>query len=325
MARRAKDEFPLLTRADSLVGDIRRLVPRAVKQSDSTSIHDVRVATRRLKAILDVLKPILSGAHRKSFGKVLRKIRRRLGPVRDFDVMLDHLGSIGARYRRGVGWIGERLRSRREELRRSAAREICLPKIIGRLGAWWGLHAELLGGQASVDSLLGESLHLQLQAFAQKADALVDDPHALRIAGKALRYTLEMAVVQGHKLPLSVTRSFKQMQDALGLWHDYVVLADCIMKMSLDQQLSHYDAPTADEVMQIARVAVQRSAREMAKFSALWLRNGKEIVAAIHASFPPPPPPLPISGSQMDHDLPGLEESRPPAGEEAGRGETSAA
>ncbi len=326
--RKAKDQFPLLKRADGLVADLRRLVPRAVKASDESSIHDARVVTRRLKAVLDVLKPILPGNNRKSFGRVLRKLRRRLGPLRDLDVMLGHLKSFPARHRSGVVWLGERLKARREELRRSALRQISPPKLLGRLGAWWGVREELVAGQASVNTLLAESLHVQLAAFAEKADALVDDPHALRIAGKAVRYTLEMAIAQRHSLPAAITRSFKQMQDALGQWHDYVVLTERIMQLSLDEHLSHHDAAIAVSVMEIARTAVQRSSRQLANFRALWLARGAEIVATINEAFPrpSPPPPLPraaINGSETDRDLSGSEKT-PPA-QDASPGEISAA
>ena len=306
MARRAKDEFPLLKRADGLVADLRRLVPKAVRQSDPTSIHDARVATRRLKAVLDVLKPILSSEHRRSFGKVLRKLRRRLGPLRDLDVMLDHLNSLPARHRVAVAWLSERLKARREELRRLTIRQIIPPKLLGRLGAWWGVREEVAGGLGSVDTLLAESLRVQLKAFAQKADALVDDPHVLRIAGKAVRYTLEMVIVQRHALPAAVTRSFKQMQDALGQWHDYVVLAERVMRLSLDERLSHHDAAMAVGVMEIARVAVQRSSRHLARFHELWLQRGQQIVATINEAFPAPSPPLPpaaINEFETDRDL----------------------
>ena len=52
------------------------------------------MATRRLKAALDLLKPVLSDEHLKPFSKVLKKFRRRLGPMRDLDVMIEHLGEI---------------------------------------------------------------------------------------------------------------------------------------------------------------------------------------------------------------------------------------
>ncbi len=74
-------KFPLLKHADALVENLRRVLPRAVKQWEESSIHDARVCTRRLKAILDVLSPVLSKEHRKPFAKILGKLRRQLGPA----------------------------------------------------------------------------------------------------------------------------------------------------------------------------------------------------------------------------------------------------
>ena len=104
--------------------------------------------------------------------------------------------------------------------------------MLSRLGTWWGLREEVEEAREATDSLLAESLHAQLDSFAEQADRLTatpaaglrrfarQDPHAVRIAGKSFRYTLEMAGVQGHKLPAGIMKSFKRMQEALGMWHD---------------------------------------------------------------------------------------------------------
>ena len=67
-ARRA-DSFPLLDRIDELVGGLRQQVPAALKDFDADGIHDARVATRRLKAALDLLEPVLSKGGRKPFAR----------------------------------------------------------------------------------------------------------------------------------------------------------------------------------------------------------------------------------------------------------------
>ena len=59
----------------------------------------------------------------------------------------------------------------------------------------------------------------------------------MRISGKSFRYTLEMAAVQGHKLPAGIMKNFKRMQEALGVWHDYVVLTERAMHVSLQALL----------------------------------------------------------------------------------------
>jgi CHAD domain-containing protein len=299
MPRKAKDVFPLLTYADGLVEDLRRLVPKVVKQWDADATHQSRVATRRLKAVVDVLRPVLSGDNRKSFEKVLRQLRRRLGPLRDTDVMLGHLADVkGSRLGAASEWIGDRLKERREELRKTAVKKITPAKMLARLGSWWGVREELAECHQAVDTLLAESVHLQLDAFVERAEALVGNkpadptdataanPHELRIAAKGLRYALEMAVVEQHRLPAAIVRTFKQMQDALGYWHDYVVLTDCMTQISRDQMLAAHDADLQLAVLDVARSSVQSSARQLARFNVLWMKRGEALAKTIRESFP---------------------------------------
>jgi CHAD domain-containing protein len=329
MPRKRKDEFPLLTHTDDRVEDLRRLVPKAMKQWDADAIHDARVATRRLKAAIDVLQPILSSDHRKPFGKILRKLRRQLGPLRDLDVMLDHLEHLGtSRSNDARRWVIEHLESDRDELRKRTTSKMDPPKILARLGAWWGVREELAECRDAVDVLLAESLHLQLDAFIERAgsEEVAGDPHALRIAGKSLRYTLEMAVEEGHRLPAALMRAFKQMQDALGQWHDFVVLAERLMQVSLDEQLPHHDAAMQLGVLDLARICVSRAARQLDRFSSLWSARGGELTRAIRESFPlsrPSPTASMVNESQTDRDPPGSAQTPPTAA--AAQGETSAA
>jgi len=177
--------------------------------------------------------------------------------------------------------------------------------------------------------LLAESLHLQLDAFIERAGndgELAGDPHALRIAGKSLRYTLEMAIEEGHRLPATVMRAFKQMQDALGLWHDFVVLAERLMDVSLDEQLPHHDADMQAGVLELTVLCVRSSARQLDRFSSLWSARGEELTRTIRQTFPlsrPSPTASIVNESRMDRDQPDSAEIPPTA--TAAEGETSAA
>jgi CHAD domain-containing protein len=372
------DAFPLLERIDELVEGLRHQVPAAFKDFDEDAIHDARVATRRLKAALDLLEPVVSKGGRKPFARVLKRLRRRLGPLRDLDVMVGHLEEFAKspRHATAAKWLDERLLLDRQRERKCAARKASVVKTLGRLGAWWGLREEVAEAREAVGSLLAESVHLQLDAFAEQADriachvrggvgkdavapemsaaqdqappqgpdshetrpptggrseselprassdvsrivvpgdndpapagkarlsefdsddgsgaalpAVSDrlDPHELRIAGKALRYTLEMAAIEGHKLPPALTKAFKSMQESLGLWHDYVVLTEAAMRTMLDDLLPHHDAGLSADVLELTRAGLQRSAKELQKFSALWLDRGETLARTIRAAFP---------------------------------------
>ena len=274
-----------LAYADGWVERLREHLPQAVATWDAEAIHQSRVATRRLKAMLDVAEPVLSKGHLKPLGKTLRKLRRQLGPLRDLDVMLDHLG--GFRPGPGVDWLRARFDAGRAGQRDDVADRLHPAKALGKLGAWWAVRQEWAEAADAVDGLMADSVHLQLDAFAEQANALATgDPHAVRIAGKALRYTLEMAVAAGHPLPPAVAKAFKRMQDALGAWHDMAVLAERSLHAALDAGLAYHDAERCAAVLDVARTAVARSQRHLAAFEDLWAKQGETLTEAIRTAFP---------------------------------------
>jgi len=295
MSKRSQDHFPFLSYVDDLVSELHQKVPKALKEFDADGIHDARVATRRLKAALDLLRFVLSDDHRKPFEKALKKLRKRLGPLRDLDVMIEHLGELSSHPVHGpvANWLRDPLIREREEARDKARKDAAPADVLAKIGAWWAVREEIVEAREAVDSLLAESLHLQLDAFAERAELIgsadggkAGDPHQLRIAGKLLRYTLELAQAQGHKLPASVLRGFKKMQEALGSWHDYVVLIECAMRVPIDESLAYHDLEMQKRVVDLSRLFLRRAARELANFSKLWGRRGAEVARTIREKFP---------------------------------------
>jgi len=291
-----KDEnAPLLKYLDELVEDLHKNVNKALRDFDTDGIHDARVATRRLRAATKLLAPVLSVDRRKPFDKVLKKLRRRLGPLRDLDVMVGNLSKLasGGANASAAGYMTDELSRQQGEERSRAQKKASPADFLSKLGCWYPLREEIAESTDAIDSLLSESLHLQFDAFSEQAGKLGNDPaahrndpHQLRIAGKSLRYTLEMAKEQGHKLPGSILKAFKKMQEALGDWHDDVVLVQCAMGMSLDQMLAYHRPETQDQVLKLSRFFLAKSERELSKFAKLWQAHGDDVAEAIRGRFP---------------------------------------
>ena len=112
------------------------------------------------------------------------------------------------------------------------------------------------------------------------------DPHAVRIAGKSLRYTVELAVAAGHKLPAAVVRSFKKMQDALGLWHDMAVLAETILKLSLKHELPLHNLPLQADLLALAGRFLRQGDRQLTQFKSIWQRHRLTLPDTIRRAFP---------------------------------------
>ena len=66
-------------------------IPAALEGTDIEGVHDVRVASRRLRAALDVAAPAFAGKWYKPLQRTAKEITGALGEVRDRDVLLEAL------------------------------------------------------------------------------------------------------------------------------------------------------------------------------------------------------------------------------------------
>jgi CHAD domain-containing protein len=208
---------------------------------DSEELHDMRVATRRLRMALRLFADFLDPAVMRPALKGLRKTGRTLGAVRDLDVF----------HEKTLRYVEELPRARRGELdallaawqveydARRAAMVAYLDsrrfrrfvadfeKLLG--GPPASLAAREPRGAATVRQVLPALLHRDL-ADVLAAGSLVDGVatplkrfHELRIAGKALRYTLEFFETPLGRGAGPLIDAMKELQDHLGDLQDAVV------------------------------------------------------------------------------------------------------
>jgi CHAD domain-containing protein len=279
------------------VGELGRWVPLALDLSDQEAIHQARVTTRRLKAALDLLKPVLGAEGRRGLAKTLRRLRRSLGPLRDLDVMLGHLGEFGsdARYEAIVHWLRVRFAERRAAVMGEVREGRSPAALVSDLRAWGELESQVTEAELIARGLAKQAVPPQLESFRASADRLArdhstacaegEDVHQLRIAGKLLRYTLELAPSMGFAISPSLLRSFKKLQEALGLWHDYVVLSEQTLRVALDEALPTTDPRLYGQALELARACWGRSERHLAHFRELWAKDGGQIASQIEQTF----------------------------------------
>lgn len=206
---------------------VHRCLPAALERAneDAEHVHQLRVATRRARAALDIFAPCLSEDACAAGRKQLRKIRRAAGAARDWDVFLASLTSPTPRWpaKHAAGrdlLIGYAL----------AQRGIGQQKLLD-LGAdyphqfeQW--QARMLGAiaakraQPSLIDLAQELLtELVLKVERGLAGDLADYDrlHQVRIDGKRLRYAME--VFAGCLAPALRERVYpivEEMQEILG-------------------------------------------------------------------------------------------------------------
>jgi CHAD domain-containing protein len=190
---------------------------------DPESLHDMRVAVRRSRALLRAGEPLYTNDVT-SFTEELRWLGEKLGAVRDLDVLIDRLRDEIATLEPADERVA-RTMLRVLERRRGSARGSLLKALVSaryfalldRFGAEIdGLVAS--DSQASLDDLARRQLKkLRKRVRATAEDVPDDDLHALRKRGKRVRYAYELAGAG------KVVKQAKSFQDVLGEHQDSVV------------------------------------------------------------------------------------------------------
>src|SRR5215208_6230816 len=72
-------------------GAVWKAVPVAIAGEDIEGVHDVRVASRRLRAAMDVAVGCFPAVWYRPLHEAAKEITGALGEVRDRDVLLEHL------------------------------------------------------------------------------------------------------------------------------------------------------------------------------------------------------------------------------------------
>jgi CHAD domain-containing protein len=234
-----------------------------VLDGQAVSVHDARIATRRVRELL----PLLGDQRRRDLDDLRRRFKRlgrSLGRVRDADVQITLLESLETHIPHSAPLLVV-LRQERERQRLELLR-----KLIKRL--------ERLEAVRLVDSLL-DARHHWRSAFAggsrpvrrwkhdlrrTLADRAVaaseaiehatgvyfpGRAHEARIAIKKLRYAVEIAHETGRGDRSAAIRELKKAQDLLGDLHDRQELIDDLLKTAGDQANGHSETSLVTQVI----------------------------------------------------------------------------
>ena len=215
----------------------------AAQSGDMRSVHQARVATRRLREALPVLRKSVNGRALTRVRHQVRDMTRALGPVRELDVALAHLDELGSRSpisSRALGRVRqsisrERLARRREMLSTITPGKI--EKLRYRLGeVSSGPEAPQTAGALEEAAVQVARRASRLAAAVHHAGGLylADRLHAVRVATKKLRYALEVERELKRSRITARISQLKRLQDLLGLMHDFEILIDRTRKVQAE-------------------------------------------------------------------------------------------
>lgn len=223
---------------------------KASKTLEEEQLHDLRVASRRLREALALFEPSLPSDEARKLSKRVRKVTRMLGPIRNADeahlfflelkqkspptdtaVLDELLGALEQERELARGQLATILRHPRE--RRQTV--MLLDALNDRLNLFRGqkanpfLHFRTFAEGALTER--AESLAALLPAAAMEEDPAAQ--HRLRIAVKKMRYRVEL--MEPHlPSPSALRDKLKSHQEVLGKLHDLDVFTEIVRERVAD-------------------------------------------------------------------------------------------
>jgi len=225
------------------------LEPRALSGDDPDAVHGLRVASRRLQQVLDLLHPAPQHGEVRRLRKKVRRCRRALGEVRNFDVLLARVNKavVAKRTSRRDAWLAVKdyLLKRRQQSLDRAARKLAKMNFVrfyAHLKGW--IVPNGAAPQPSVERLAAPVFHERVaqdlakswKAFEARLalshrDAAAPAVHRVRIAAKRFRYLIEVVNAFGVPGSDETLGWLRRLQRHLGNWHDVEVLEQMMIEM----------------------------------------------------------------------------------------------
>ncbi len=198
--------------------------------SDPEDLHQMRVATRRLREFLRAARPMLIPEWGDSLRDELSWLGQALGAVRDSDVLLEHFNSEATSLDPQERKTFHRLLSRLERERAAARVDILETlesdrylKLVERLKTA-AQEPQVVLREASLPGYAAEAFR-KLRKAVRKAESDSSEAalHRIRIRCKRARYSAELAEAAVGKPASRYIQQLKGLQDLLGEHQDAIV------------------------------------------------------------------------------------------------------
>ncbi len=211
---------------------------------DPEELHDMRVATRRMRAALKLFSGALP-EQADFYRNELKWVAGALGEVRDLDVQIEQLETLSSEQEEDSDAFGEvvgALEKRRVEARERMLQALDSDRYDRFVSSYAGMlrrspeeeeHDEGVANEPIVvvaPDLVSRRYKKWRKAGKDLSEGSPpEEYHEFRKEGKRLRYTLEfLKDVYGEKPTMGLVKSLKELQDGLGRHQDLIVAADLL-------------------------------------------------------------------------------------------------
>lgn len=221
---------------------------------DIEFIHRMRVASRRLRSALPLFIHCYRKQERRTWQEDIQAITRALGSARDADVQIDFVGAYLSELtddhcKPGVRRLLLRLRQKRQRLQGKVIKALDrlekdrlvesmrrqVEPLADKTGQVYLFSPGLY--QLSFDAISATLEHfLSYEPYIAREEC-VEELHAMRIAAKQLRYTLEIFTSLYPGGLKSYLQVMKQVQDLLGSIHDNDIWGEMLPKFIEEESM----------------------------------------------------------------------------------------
>ena len=240
MADKKDDNSIIQYCARSLLPNIKALKKASEKilsRNDIEDIHDLRVASRRIRTNLDIFSDHLPAKKVKIWDKEIQSITKSFGQVRDLDVQIDLINNIyntteDPKIRTGLRRVRLRLDQKRQQKQADTANsinsilknpsinemEIFIEKIKGEIDNNYYFSENLFQvGYKKIQTRMDEFLFYEIFIFDPNR---ISELHQMRIKAKRFRYGLETFSNLYQKKTNFALEVVREVQEYLGNIHD---------------------------------------------------------------------------------------------------------
>ncbi len=275
----------LLSKAEPLFA----LEEAARSGADADAVHDMRVASRRLREVMRLLAPLYPPRPFGTWYKRVRRITRALGPVRDSDVFIEdftRLGThVGAEGKRAVAFmVGYRTGCREHELEVLNA-ELARLDLAENRRSFEAFARRLADPASAGDPLAGFAYGAVAEraatVFGAQPVALVPEnvtrQHELRIDYKRLRYAVEAFAPCYDESFDGLHETLTAFQDTLGDMHDMHVFLEMLRTPERIEAAARAGV-SADALAEVEAVLEARAQADFERFVGLVSAHPAELL-----------------------------------------------
>jgi CHAD domain-containing protein len=241
---------------------------------DIEDVHQMRVATRRLRSVLRVARPLLEPDWEKRLRDKLGWLGRRLGEARDLDVQIDHFKAQShedkPHDRTQLETFISSLEKKRGKVQRRLMHHLQRPRYVALINRLIAAVQEpaIVPNDVRLPDLAGQAFKKLRQAVKRLDHSASDDKwHRVRIQTKRARYAAELSEWCSGRTARRFIDKIKLIQDQLGDIQD-AVIAETHLRQFLSRNKGRKRLPFLANQM----IQRQRRRRRQAKhaFFSTW-------------------------------------------------------